>query len=199
MREEVAWLKKLYKAQELSCYQPDFSAVTACVACCYGDVSYPMIPVPRSALEALKERAREQRDLQKQAKNYSAEEQASNKVLFTSTEAVVDPKNYWTAERTLHSWLHTSVFLSLNASSLITAASLTVKVGGVVVAAAAICLALYALVRWIWRSRSLRSSRQSLDAFVDRVAPIFAVVLVVVLLATTIAARIAENSDVASD
>ncbi len=108
---------------------------------------------------------------------------------------MLDPKNYWTAERTLHSWLHTSIFLALNSASLYGATSLPMKIGGVVVAGAAICLALYALVRWVWRSRSLRSSNQSLDAFVDRVAPVFAVVLVVVLLATSVGARVAENNN----
>jgi uncharacterized membrane protein YidH (DUF202 family) len=190
VREDLPWLKKMYKLRELAYFQPDFSVVTACVACCYGDASYPLEPVETSGVEALKERGREQRA--QESKSYSAEEKAARRVLFTRDEAESDPKNFWTTERTLHSWVHTAIFVALNAASLYGSSNAVTKAGGVAVAVCAILLALYAVARWLWRSRSLASERQALSAFVDRVAPIVAVSLVVFLTAVSVGARIAQ-------
>ncbi len=190
VREDVPWLRKLYKLRELGCFQPDFSLVTACVACCYGDASYPLEPAPQSGLEALRERGREQRSRLQQ--RYSAEEEARHKVLYAAEAAEGDPKNYWTTERTLHSWVHTAIFVALNAASLYGASDPATKAGGAAIAGCAILLALYATGRWLWRSRSLASERQALSAFVDRVAPVVAVSLVVLLTAVSVGARIAQ-------
>ena len=189
VREDLPWLKKMYRLRELAHLAPHFHVMTACVACCYGDASYPFELVENSAVAALKERGREQRNL---LKSYSAEEEAKQKVLFTAETALVDPKNYWTTERTLHSWVHTAIFVALNAASLYGATDPATKVGGAAIAGCAILLALYATGRWLWRSRSLASEQQALTAFVDRVAPVVAVLLVVLLTAVSVGTRIAQ-------
>jgi hypothetical protein len=131
------WKRMYKKVPELHFYHPSFNVVTACVACCYGDESYRFEPCAGvSPLPALKLRQREEKE--------RAGDEQQHLVSSLSQTGRVDPKNFWSAERTLHSWLHACVFLGLSARSLHKASAL----GSTLLSAAAIALALYAVMRW---------------------------------------------------
>ena len=158
-----AWLSKLYKLPELQFYHPSFNCVTACVAFCYGDESYKFQLEGSSALASLKKR-------KKEFLNRSS----------LAADGHSDPKNFWSAERTLHSWLHASVFLALSSQSL----QQTSKIGAICLSVAAIALALYSVARWSWRNHSLK--RGVFGAFVDRIAPMAVAMVIVAFLVASV-------------
>jgi uncharacterized membrane protein YidH (DUF202 family) len=104
------------------------------------------------------------------------QEEQSNRVLFMYKGASLDTELHMTNERTLLSWLGTSVFLSLSALSLFALQTRAASYGGMAVSFVAVVLAVYGLLRFQWRRWTLSNS-DSLRPFVDRTGPTLAVFL----------------------
>jgi hypothetical protein len=141
---------------------------------------------PKSVLVQLEPTAEMLRnsDLELKMQKRSRETSKKEGTALVVARIKVEPKTFFSNERTLLQWMNLVIFLSVAALLLMSMGTLPARVAGLSFAVLAIVAAIYATIIYHWRRLAIKTQRP-VTSYDDRIGPTGFVILIIAVIVVT--------------